>query len=142
MPIITKAGSPVKGSPIQFTLDKTALAAIVTDAYYADEDNWKEVVLNYKSSTGKQKEIIKFDATLALPISNFKTSVKSLDDFEIHNIIIKDFDNGSFKIPRSALTSPEIEFDVYLTTSGEPQFLLLEDSDELLFEDGTNALLN
>ena len=112
MPIITKAGAPEKGSPTEFTLDKTALAAIVADAYYADEDNWKEVVLNYKSSTGNQKEIVKFDASLASPTANFAVSLKAKDVFEIHKIVIKDFDGGSIVIPRSALVVAD--FDVTL----------------------------
>jgi hypothetical protein len=112
VPIITKAGSPVKGSPTEFTLDKAALALLIADAYYADEDNWKEVVLNYKSSTGKQKEIVKFDASLASPAGNFAVSLKARDVFEIHKIVIKDFDGGSFEVPRSALTTAEFDVDM------------------------------
>ena len=59
MPIITKAGTPAKGSPTEFTLDKAELLLLISDVYYAESDNWKEVVLNYKSLEGNQSTVRK-----------------------------------------------------------------------------------
>jgi hypothetical protein len=116
MPIITKAGSPVKNSPTVFTLNKadlSAVASVAADIYFSDTANWKDVILVYKSSVGGQSEVLRFNASLASPTSIFQVSSKARDIFQIQKITIKDFDGGSFEIPRSALTTAD--FDVNMT---------------------------
>lgn len=115
MPILTKA-TVTKGSPANFTLDKTLLKALPTDAYYQDDTNWKTVVMKFKSATGKQRSEVIFDATQASPVGKFLVSSKALNSFEIKEIIIYDFDKGRYVIPRSALTSSE--FDLSLGAAG------------------------
>jgi hypothetical protein len=39
-------------------------------------------------------------------------SLKAKDVFEIHKIVIKDFDGGAFEVPRSALTASEFDVDM------------------------------
>lgn len=112
MPIITKAGSPVKGSPTEFTLDKAELLLLVSDPYFLDADNWKSVQLNYRSSTSKQAIAVKFDATVTPCVGNFATSLKANNEFLIHNIVIKDFDGGTFAIYRSDLTTADFDVDM------------------------------
>ena len=143
MSIITKSGSPIKGSPTLFTLSKSALAAVTmvaADSYFSQLSNWKYIELVYRSSIGKQKEIMKFNALLSSPTANFLVSLKAKDVFQIRKIVIKDFDGGSFEIPRSALNAAE--FDVSLVSLNEDNYILLENLEELLFEDGTNAILD
>jgi len=68
MPIITKPSTIDKNSPAEISLDKAALAAVssvVADDYFSDSDNWKEVLIYYRSSTGNQREILKFNATVS-----------------------------------------------------------------------------
>jgi hypothetical protein len=122
MPILTKAVTPVKGSSTLFTLDKAALAAVTSvaaDAYYSNSARWKSVNLIYKSSTGSQREVVKFDATLSSPTSKFLVSARAKDIFQIQKIVIKDFDGGTFEVLSSELTTTEFDVDMgeILTTT-------------------------
>lgn len=140
MSIITKAGSPVKGSRTDFTLSKAELALIITDGYYSDMTKWKKVILNYKSSIGDQHKILRFDATASSPTAIFFASLSARDVFKIYKIVIEDFDGGAFNVPRSQLVTSE--FDVDLAAAEAENFILLEDGSQLLFEDSTNAILD
>jgi hypothetical protein len=127
MPIITKPSTIDKNSPAEISLDKAALAAVssvVADDYFSDSDNWKEVLIYYRSSTGNQREILKFNATVSSPTADFLVSDKALDIFEVQKIVIVDFDAGSITIPRSQLTTSEFDID----TSAAPAL------NELYFE--------
>ena len=143
MPIITKTSSPVKGSPTVFILNKSDLATlpiVAADSYFSQTSNWKEVILIYKSSIGSQYEILRFDASLVSPTAVFEVSLKARDSFEIQAIKIRDFDGGWIEAPRSVLTVAD--FDVSLAAPSEDNYILLEDLEELLLEDGTNAILD
>lgn len=116
MPIVTKnTGTFAKGSKGTFTLDKNALAAlpeVSADAYFSNMANWKRVVIGFISTSGNQKERVEFDATLASPTGSFLTSTRSLNSFNVHYILIEDFDRGTFPIRRSSL--PTAQFDLTL----------------------------
>jgi hypothetical protein len=120
MSIITKpVGGILKGIPATITLDKSLLQAlpiVVADEYFSDPTNWKRVVLNYKSSEGKQYEIVEFDATVSSPTGTFNVSEKARDVFEIQSINILDFDGGIFTIGRNSLTT--VDFDINFNTGG------------------------
>lgn len=120
MPIITKPVSIQKNVPASFSLDKSALAAVpsvVADSYFSDSSNWSKVLLFYKSSVGNQKEVIKFDATQPSPTADFLASEKARDIFQIQKIIITDFDNGNFEVPRTQLTVADFDVDMSGTPS-------------------------
>ena len=143
MPILTKNETPAKGQKAEFQLDKAALAAVTSvaaDSYFSDSSNWKSVDMIYKSNIGGQRLVIKFNAAQAIPAADFFITNKARDVFNIEKIIINDFDGDYFEIPRSALNV--VEFDVSLTSLSEDNYILLENLEELLFEDGTNALLD
>jgi hypothetical protein len=115
MPIITKPSSIEKGTSASFSLDKSALAAVASvaaDSYYSQSSNWKEVFLYYKSSTGNQRKMLKFNAELSSPTANFLASEKARDIFQVQKIVIMDFDGGSILIPRSQLTVAEFDVDM------------------------------
>lgn len=112
MPIITKAGAPVKGSPTEFTLSKSDLLLLISDAYYSDDTNWKSVQLNYRSSVGNQSTAVKFDPAASPCVGNFAVSSRARDIFQIHEIVIKDFDGGTLRIPRADLTVAEFDVDM------------------------------
>lgn len=119
MAIITKpAGGILKGVPASISLSKSELAAlsiIVADSYFFNTSNWNKVILKYRSSSGKQYEVVQFDATLSSPTGNFLVSIKARDAFEIQAIEIHDFDNDIFIVPRSALNVAD--FDVVLLSA-------------------------
>lgn len=114
MSIITKPSTIEKNSAASISLNKSDLAlisSVVADSYFSDQNNWKNVIVYYRSSVGNQKEILKFDATLASPSTSFLVSDKARDIFEVQKIIIQDFDGGSIVIPRSELTTAEFDID-------------------------------
>jgi hypothetical protein len=112
MPILTKNETPAKGQKAEFELDKSALAAIVSDLYFQDSANWKSVEMVFKSNPGKQRRVVKFDASQATPLASFFASARARDIFEIEKIIINDFDNGNLVIPRGDIPNATTEFDV------------------------------
>jgi len=122
MPIISSVpalNAITKGSPATFTLDKAELLlvpSVAASPYYSDDANWQSVVLNYVSSTGNQIEAVLFDATQASPTGIFEIATKGLSVFNIESITIVDFQQGTFRIPRSELNV--IDFDVDMTPSG------------------------
>lgn len=115
MPIITKPASIEKDAPATMSLDKSSLAAVsmvAIDPYFSDSSNWSRVHVYYKSSVGNQKEVLRFDATEANPETVFLVSQKARDGFQVQKILILDFDNGSFEVPRSALNTAEFDVDM------------------------------
>lgn len=120
MAILTK--NPVtKGTPSEFTLNKTDLAeltAVSGDAYYSDSANWKTVVMSFKSSLSNQTEILTFDATEASPTANFSVSNFARGNFLVTGIKIFDFDHGFFSVQRADL--PIEDFDVILDAPAGP----------------------
>lgn len=131
--IIVQTIPITKGTPSNFELDRAALAAlpiVAADSYYSNVLNWSKVILCYKSNIGMQKTSVEFDATTAYSFSIFLVSNKARNIFQISQIIIKDFDGGTFIVPRSELNV--VQFDVDLTpsisgltwTTDAPQYLL------------------
>jgi hypothetical protein len=115
MPILTKNETPTKGQKAEFQLDKAALAAlssVSSDIYFSDMTNWNQVELVYVSPVGRQRKVVKFDATQATPIGVFFASLKAKNDFQIQYIMINDFDGGEFKISRSELTVAEFDIEM------------------------------
>lgn len=120
MPIITKPASIQKGVAASFSLDKATLAAVpsvTADSYYSNQSNWQRVSLYYSSASagvGSQIEVVIFDATQPSPTANFLASSTARTQYSIAQIVIRDFDNGCFVVPRSQLTTSE--FDITLTS--------------------------
>jgi hypothetical protein len=113
--ILTK--DPItKGSPATFTLDKAALALVTSvsnDAYYSSQDNWKTVVVAYKSDTGNQFKKVTFDVSGAGPYTApFLASIQSKDVFDVFQILILDYDGGYFPVYRLELTTGEFDIDM------------------------------
>jgi hypothetical protein len=120
MPIITKPASIQKGVAASFSLDKATLAAVASvaaDSYYSNQSNWQRVSLYYSSASagvGAQVEVVIFDATQSSPTANFVASSTARTQYNIAQIVIRDFDNGCFVVPRSQLTTSE--FDITLSS--------------------------
>ena len=114
MAIITKPANIQKNVPASFSLNKAELIAlpiVSSNPYFSVMSNWNKVTLFYSSSVGNQKAVLTFDASQATPTSNFLVSSKARDVFQIQKILISDFDNGIFEVPRSALTVAEFDID-------------------------------
>lgn len=119
MAIITKPVEGIlKGVPAIFTLNKSqvlALPLVSGDDYFSNSDNWERIILKYKSSEGKQQELVAFDTSLESPTGFFLISEKARGLFEIQSLKIVDFDGDVFVVPRSALNVAD--FDIVLLTA-------------------------
>ena len=137
MPILTKNQTPAKGQKAEFQLDKAALAAlpsVAADSYFSDSANWSHVEIFYKSDTGNQFRVVKFDTTQLIPLSSFYVSLSAKDVFLIQKIVINDFDGDEFKLTRNQLTVAE--FDIDMTPPPIGDFLMAENGDFIAQEDG------
>lgn len=103
--MITLPGSLSKNQSLQFSLNKTQVLAAVSDQYWSDSANISKCIVVYKSSTGNQKKRIEFDFTQASPSASQTWSSKSRDQFEIDEIVLIDFDNDYYGIPKTSLPS-------------------------------------
>jgi hypothetical protein len=95
-----------KGSPATFTVNKTdlaALSAVAADPYFSVAANWSKIVVNYRASGSRQHKTLVFDATVSVPTCDMKTSVHINDGFQIHSIVIHDFDGGYLTVTRAGL---------------------------------------
>jgi hypothetical protein len=110
--IITKPATIEKNSAATIVLNKSQLASEIADAYYADSANWKEVFIYYKSSTGNQRKILKFNASQTSPEATFLASLKARNIFQVQKIVVMDFDGGSILIPRADLTVADFDIDM------------------------------
>ena len=117
MSILTKNQTPTKGQKAEFQLNKSQLATIASvaaDTYFSNIAHWSHIELVYKSSTGSQRVIVKFDATKVDPVGYFHVSSVARDVFHINKIVINDFDGDEFVIRRGELNTAE--FDVSIAT--------------------------
>ena len=115
MAILTKGGTPSKGSSTSFTLNITDLlahASVSGDAYFSVQSNWDKVFLNYTSSIGGQKDFVIFKAVDSgtSDVADFSVVAEARDVFEIKSLIILDKQGGTLEIPRASLVTAE--FDV------------------------------
>ena len=136
MSIITKPSSIVKGTSATFTLNKSellALSPVQADNYFNDSSNWSRVSVVYKSSPGKQYEIVEFNPSQVSPTGSFLISEKARDIFEVQVIQIFDFDGGVLEIYRSQLITADFDIDLTPSTpsnnitwnfSGNPNYSL------------------
>jgi hypothetical protein len=120
MPILNKPAF-VKGQNNQITLSKSDLAQQVSDLYFQDSANWKQVVLFYETSEGKQRKVLVYDASQGTPAANFNISQRARDEWQIKRVVFYDFDGGSLTLKRDNLTVSE--FDISLDSTPPSAFL-------------------
>lgn len=94
-----------KGENLTFALNKSLVIAAVSDSYWSDSANISKCIVVYKSTSGHQRKRLEFDFSQESPIVIAEWSVKARNAFEIEEIVLIDFDSGSYTIPRSSLPS-------------------------------------
>jgi len=107
-----------KGASNEVQVDKSALALdakVSGDAYFSDQANWKTILINYQTPTGKQTQVISCDASLATPVGDFNPSLTARDDWEVQSFVIIDHDGGKLEYNRSEMD--EADFDIALAAA-------------------------
>jgi len=94
-----------KGETLTFALNKALVTAATSDSYWSDSANIQKCIVVYKSTSGRQRKKLEFDFTQESPTTNAEWSAKARNAFEIEEIVLIDFDGGSYVIPRSSLPS-------------------------------------
>ncbi len=102
--LLTIPTTPEKGEFQTYTLDVSDLIALVTEEYYQDQENWRRVIVAYKSLEGNQLNLLSFtpDGGDTLTKQGF-FAPESFSFFGIQSISIIDKQNGNY-----ILTSNEI----------------------------------
>jgi hypothetical protein len=112
MAIITVPPTVTQGVAATLVLDATALlafAVVQNDTYFIDTLNWKSIAVIYiGKNTNQRKSVLMKDASISTPSGTFKASTKSDLEFELDSITIRDFDNGSITIHKSAFSAQEL----------------------------------
>jgi len=120
--MITFPNSPVKGQELTFSLDKTALFAAVSDEYFSVEANVEKAIFVYKSENGHQRKRIEFIVSQASPSDSVNFSEKAEDVFHLEQIILVDYDGGTFALAPSVAQSSEQTITFTSTPSQEIYF--------------------
>jgi hypothetical protein len=103
--MINLPSSLAKGEILTFALNKTLVTSATSDTYWSDTANIQKCIVVYKSTSGHQRKKLEFDFTQESPTTTAEWSVKARNAFEIEEIVLIDFDGGSYTIPRSSLPS-------------------------------------
>lgn len=94
MPLLSYNAAPAKGASRTATLSKSnllALAPVAADAYWAEANNTKKVIITIKSTVGKQKRVLQLNFTQSSPQAALAFPQYCRDDFEISKIVMIDF---------------------------------------------------
>lgn len=105
--MITVPNTLQKDQPLTFSLDKQALFSAVSDDYFSIEANVQKVVFVYKSEDGHQRKRIEFLISDASPSDTVTFSSKAKDIFDLEEIVLIDYDNGTFVLHPSTVSSSE-----------------------------------
>ena len=102
--LLTIPTTPEKGEFQTYTLDVSDLIDLVTEEYYQDQENWRRVIVAYKSLEGNQLNLLSFtpDGGDTLTKQGY-FAPESFSFFGIQSISIIDKQNGTY-----ILTSSEI----------------------------------
>lgn len=104
--LVNKPESISKNTSVSLDYSLPTLKALVSDEYYGDENNWRNVVLYFKDATGNQKTYVTMNpSTLS---GNFKVSSRArVNTWQLYKILILDFDGGNYIIKRTDIDSSD-----------------------------------
>jgi hypothetical protein len=103
--MLTLPSNVAKASPLTFSLNKSAVLAAASDAYWQDAANVKSVIVVYRSTAGNQRKRLEFDFTQASPTATATWTGTARADHDIEQIVLVDFDNDTYSIPSANLPS-------------------------------------
>lgn len=105
--MITIPNTLQKDQALTFSLNKTELFAAITDDYFSIESNVQKAIFVYRSEDGHQRKRIEFLIADASPSDTVTFSSRAKDVFELEEIVLIDYDNGTHVLHPSAVSSSE-----------------------------------
>lgn len=97
-------------------IDRTELVALVSDAYFQDQDNWARIFLRYDSQNSNQTKTI--DVTGDSGFVTFTDKVRQTPDWIVNRITIYDYDNDHYNVTRATIPSVS-NYDMNIVSSPE-----------------------
>jgi len=108
-----------KGTPATITMTLADLFALVGTPFYTDTDNLREIKVLYKSTVNSQKAVVRFtDLSGATTQGTLLLDTTADDTFQVQRVIIRDKQNGKFKVERAELNTVEFDFTASDPVSG------------------------
>jgi hypothetical protein len=93
------------------TLDINNLKTLISnagDAYFGDSANWSLVQIEFRSTTGKQREVVTINPTVGT--GTFKVSAKArVEGWVIHEIRVKDFDGDFYAVKKADMIATDYD---------------------------------
>ena len=120
--LLTIPTTPEKGEFQTYTLDVSDLIALVTEEYYQDQENWRRVIVAYKSLEGNQLNLLSFtpDGGDTLTKQGY-FAPESFSFFGIQSISIIDKQNGTYILTSSEI--PDVaSYNVIFVSAGSAFF--------------------
>lgn len=91
-----------QGDTAELTLNRTDLAAAISDPYYSDPTVIKKVVMVYRNSN--QSKVLTFNEGDDVESVSFSAVVRT-GSFVLSTIVLVDFDKGSYTLSSSEMTA-------------------------------------
>lgn len=117
--IVTLAASIIVDTGETLSVNKGNLATAIGnagDTYFNNQLNWSSIEVEYRSTTGKQREIVKIDA--AASTGTFQVSATArIEGWLFTSIRVKDFDGDSYILKRSDLAGADYDDTAILSAS-------------------------
>jgi len=123
--LLTIPTTPEKGEFQTYTLDVSDLIDLVTEEYYQDQDNWRRVIVAYKSITGNQLNLLSFtpDGGDTLTKQGF-FAPESFSFFIIQSITIVDKQNGTYILTTNEI--PDVaNYNLIFVSAGDAFYDML-----------------
>jgi hypothetical protein len=108
MALLTIPATVSKGVSATVGLNKSELfqlSLVASDSYFSVQTNVRLCIVEYRSTQGNQRHVLKFDLSQATPSDQLLLSTKARNTFELQRIILEDHDKGTLILRKSDLPS-------------------------------------
>ena len=108
MALLSGIQSAAKGASVSVTLsvsDLLSLSSVAADPFFSNQANIEKVSVVYVSASGQQKVTLVFNVATNQLSDTLTFSSHARDQFDLHKVIIYDFDGGFLDVPASDIPS-------------------------------------
>jgi hypothetical protein len=132
MALFIRPANVLKNTAATFTIDYTELAALskVPAGYYKNTANWEKIFVKLKNKASRQKGVLVYEGG-ATNADLVVSETARAGDWELHSIIIQDYDRGEVSIGRQDIPSPT-DFDFTVVSAATHGDLLIANGEEVI----------
>lgn len=118
--------SPVIDTDETCEVTVAALETLISnagDSYFGDSANWSSIQVEYRSTTGKQREVVSMSVVLPTSSGTFRVSAKArVEGWVIHEIRVKDFDGDFYAVKKADMVPAD--YNEPTISSGAPATII------------------